>query len=821
MVAGVLICGLTGTQVRAAPPSSKHDQTASPTVQSFSAFGTVSSTSEPSESLRSLMDVPADPPFGSIIALEPMDLEELRREDRSDPPPHRAPRIGVGRSLEINGAEGVWSVLPDGRYVWTLAIVSEQAVALRLQVSECAIPPGGELRIAAGADPGRVDGPYVARGPFRHGGFWSAVLTGDTAYVEYCAPLHAVPPIVLPFVLDGLQHIYRSPLETLPPQREGDCHNDVMCATEWVDLASATAGLTFVGEEDSLACTGVLLNSISGDLTPYLVTAGHCVENQLAAESMIFYWKYQTDYCDGNVPNLLSVPSSVGADLLASSEYPHWDEDYALLMVRGELPPGSYTWSGWDTTTIADGTNCASIHHPDSAFKRISYAQKDTASSTGFIRMNWYDGATEDGSSGAGAYLEASQLLVGLLVGGPSSCLDLAYDDYYAFRYLYPKITSWIQAGSDDIFEDNDSCNDAAEVAASFYPDLVVKYADDDWYLVRSSTCGPVEIRLDFVDAFGDINVELYADCGGPPIDGSTGQGDTESILLPAGPSDDYYVRVFLQSDVRNTYDMSITDVPGGTLVYPIPAGVSIPDENPTGVDQVFVVPDHFVTSGLKVGLHLTHTWNGDLKVTLSHDGTTITLLDRPGAPSRAVGYNNDGFDIILDDAAFVAIEDYDSGGPMVVGTFSPDDSLAAFDGEDIHGTWTLNVADLERLDEGTIDSWTLYAPPAEICECAGDGDFNTDGRTDFADFAFFQACFTGGSLGAPPAGCQPLNFDCDRDVDLDDFAVFASHFNGPVPSSPSKPPDKPNGSDSKTHTRGEDGFSNSGLGQEASFAAD
>ena len=305
----------------------------------------------------------------------------------------------------------------------------------------------------------------------------------------------------------------------------------------------------------------------------------------------------------------------------------------------------------------------------------------------------------------------------------------------------------------------------------------MLKYADEDWYRVTSSSCGPVDITLNFTDAFGNIDMTLYDACGGGVVASSTGNGDSEAISIPPGESREYWLRVYLAGNVRNTYDMTITAAEGGTKVYPIEAGVSIPDDNAAGVDHGFIVPDPIVLTGLKVAVKIAHTWNGDLRVKLTHNGTTVTLIDRPGVPASSVGFNNDGFDVLLDDAAFTPIEDYDSGGPMVVGTFAPNESLSLFDGQDAAGLWTLNVSDHEDQDIGTLESWALHIPPAEPCDCGGDGDVNTNGSTDLADFAAFQRCFTGTNVGPPPLGCQSLNFDCDWDVDLDDFAEFMNVF--------------------------------------------
>jgi len=59
-------------------------------------------------------------------------------------------------------------------------------------------------------------------------------------------------------------------------------------------------------------------------------------------------------------------------------------------------------------------------------------------------------------------------------------------------------------------------------------------------------------------------------------------------------------------------------------------------------------------------------------------------------------------------------------------------------------------------------------------------GDFDADGDVDLADFGVFQSCFNGPNRAAKQTGCDAADLDGDRDVDLGDFGMFQSCFNGP-----------------------------------------
>lgn len=58
--------------------------------------------------------------------------------------------------------------------------------------------------------------------------------------------------------------------------------------------------------------------------------------------------------------------------------------------------------------------------------------------------------------------------------------------------------------------------------------------------------------------------------------------------------------------------------------------------------------------------------------------------------------------------------------------------------------------------------------------------DLDSDSDVDLGDFAVFQSCFNGPNRPPAQAGCEQSDFDSDSDVDLCDFAKFQTCFNGP-----------------------------------------
>ncbi len=113
---------------------------------------------------------------------------------------------------------------------------------------------------------------------------------------------------------------------------------------------------------------------------------------------------------------------------------------------------------------------------------------------------------------------------------------------------------------------------------------------------------------------------------------------------------------------------------------------LAIPDAQPTGVTDVINMPypTGETVSAIEVYVDITHTWKGDLQVSLtSPGGVTVMLHDRTG-----------------------------SSTDNVIGWFpaeiEPAGDLAGFVGEYLGGDWTLTVSDHVGSDTGTLNEWCV-----------------------------------------------------------------------------------------------------------------
>jgi len=127
--------------------------------------------------------------------------------------------------------------------------------------------------------------------------------------------------------------------------------------------------------------------------------------------------------------------------------------------------------------------------------------------------------------------------------------------------------------------------------------------------------------------------------------------------------------------------------------------GLPIPDNNPGGVSSVITVSEAGTLSDITVDMDITHSFIGDLTVTLtSPAGTVITL-------HNGTGSNAD--DILGNYPETIAVD-----GPG---------QLTDFFGESIQGDWTLFVVDDASSDSGTLNGWGIHLQIPIVPTSAGD----------------------------------------------------------------------------------------------------
>jgi len=124
-----------------------------------------------------------------------------------------------------------------------------------------------------------------------------------------------------------------------------------------------------------------------------------------------------------------------------------------------------------------------------------------------------------------------------------------------------------------------------------------------------------------------------------------------------------------------------------------------------TTVSTTMNVTDDFLITDLDVDIDITHTWTGDLQITLeSPAGTQVLIFD-----GSADGCSGDNIMDRYDDESANALDcQAGSGNAFPEADYVPSNPLSAFDGESTLGVWTLSIEDTAGGDQGTLNSWTL-----------------------------------------------------------------------------------------------------------------
>lgn len=500
------------------------------------------------------------------VVLRAIDHDALIDDDKNFP---SVPlRFALPRNVGIQTSHGRWLEV-DGGWLWRLQVRADGAENIRGHITSMELPKGAELLLHSDSTADTIAGPFRETGPFQSGEAWGLTAPGDTFVIEYFTPHGTVEQ--LPFDVSDLYHGYRDifPHDNDPEggiAGAGSCHNDPLCYSTWANISDATCRLYFQG----YLCSGQLTATASGDETPLITTANHCISTSSAAASCEFRFKYRRTSCSGGVSSGVTSNGATLVDTYATS-------DNSLLMIEDELPSNIY-FIGWTTAGISTGASVTSLHHPAGDYQRISFGNKVSSgicgSSNYWYGVGWSDGVTEGGSSGSLLARNSDQKLVGVLTCGASACNNQGGDDGYGrFDRAYSNggFSAFMQSGTDDSLEDSDSCANARELEPGSWSNLIVKSTDEDWYAFNVANGSDLDIHLDFVDGNGDIDGQLFSSCGGSILVNATSNTNDENISYTntTGGTQTYFLRVFLYSDTRNGYSMTADFTEGSSTPPP------------------------------------------------------------------------------------------------------------------------------------------------------------------------------------------------------------------------------------------------------------
>ena len=339
---------------------------------------------------------------------------------------------------------GKWEVV-DGMKIWRIAIRSFGAYSLSILFDRAILPTGASIFIYS-ADHKILRGAFNANNEQSSGMLPIFPLPVDEIVVEYNEPESVTVKGELH--ISQVYHGYKNVIGNRPLGVAGSCNMDVYCQGAAVvsDEKQAVVQLVIAGTD---LCSGTFVNNTKRDKTPYLITAGHCIQNASDAQKTVFSFNYESPYCGKNSStNGFGDQSMTGSILRARSD----SLDFALVELE-MMPPPEYRpyYVGWDhSKTTPPFTR--SVHHPKGDVKKVSidndppgigtYNQFGVPNSYWWIKK-WDIGTTEPGSSGGPLFNEA-KLFIGTLQGGNANC-ESSINDYYvmmAYQWNYSSLTT-------------------------------------------------------------------------------------------------------------------------------------------------------------------------------------------------------------------------------------------------------------------------------------------------------------------------------------------------------------------------------------------
>jgi hypothetical protein len=425
-------------------------------------------------------------PVGAVtplVALGPLPLEsaKITAVER-----HGLLKIGQGRVVDDTASVGDlagklrWNTLADRSQVAALAFSSDGARAIRLGVLVRQLPAGALLRFYGAGGTGVVEMSAAQIEAMRRineaGGLrgdaartvWGPDTDGAVSTLEVQLPAGTATS-QLQLAVPQLSHLTQSIDQAADPQdtaaigAAGFCNQDVMCAADLQAESRAVAKLLFVDQGNPYLCSGTLMNDVHDSLTPYFLTAAHCISDQAAASSAITYWFFRSASCGSSPvydPAMTRITS--GAQLLYTDAL----EDRTLLQLNSPPPAqavyaGSYYSSLFDLGAVPS-VDVLGVHHPKGDLQKYSvgtiqdYSVCDpntencassSAESANMYTVGWSRGTTEPGSSGSPLFATFGEThyVVGTLSRGSASCRNQVNG-----RDFYSRIDRSLDAGVKD-----------------------------------------------------------------------------------------------------------------------------------------------------------------------------------------------------------------------------------------------------------------------------------------------------------------------------------------------------------------------------------
>jgi hypothetical protein len=340
-------------------------------------------------------------------------------------------RMAVKTSTSFSKHNGDTIVVRD-EVIWTLDVKSQNARFLIYKFADTYLPPSARMFIYSPIKE-FLQGPITSIN-ITDGIYVSDIIDGNQSQIIIKLKKEDYDnlKISIPKISHGIPEATSRSFGSA-----ASCHYDVNCSLGNGYGVEADA-VGFMIENMERFCSGSLINNECSDLTPFFLTAFHCINspNEVDPSIATFRFNYEATNpsCPGNSSgnNTASYITFSGAQVRSSFA----DSDFALLELNGSLlnltnqQKDDIALAGWSRSS-SPATSGVGMHHPSGDAKKVSSYILDAVEidNVGLLGFNgifhWeirFDkGKVEKGSSGSPIF-DQNNRIVGQLEGGPARC---------------------------------------------------------------------------------------------------------------------------------------------------------------------------------------------------------------------------------------------------------------------------------------------------------------------------------------------------------------------------------------------------------------
>ncbi|KGE89711.1 MAG: T9SS type A sorting domain-containing protein [Phaeodactylibacter xiamenensis] len=292
-----------------------------------------------------------------IVNAPYVDVEAVLQEDRQTG--KEMQKIGIKQDIDIVTEDGKIS-RKDNFIIWSLEIESFGAKAIGLKFENTEIHEDGIMYIYNEKSRFLV-GPVSSRDLYDKK-FRSDYVKGSKVHITIFIPSYEEPKIQISSFYHGIDdQSFNTAFGT-----SADCNRNVACE-EGNDWGCQIESICRVLADNGGTCTGAVVNNDCCDLSAYVLTANHCIRENL--DDYLFGFNWQSPECANGSNPPTGWVTYMGAELRSS-----WGgTDFSLLeLIQNIRPVDRVSFTGWDRSGNASQTTTV-LHHPRGDIKKITF----------------------------------------------------------------------------------------------------------------------------------------------------------------------------------------------------------------------------------------------------------------------------------------------------------------------------------------------------------------------------------------------------------------------------------------------------------------